>query len=320
MASAKRIICVGHAALDRIYRIEAFPPEPTKVRALEHVEAGGGMAANAAVAVARLGGKAELWSRTGDDAAGSAIRAGLRAEGVDVRYLQAFEGARSSTSAIIVDGQGERLIVGQRDAGMPSGTSWLPLERVREADAVLGDLRWLEGLRAVFSRARKEGVPTVLDADLGAREALVGILKLTDYAIFSAQALREFTPGGSDAERLAHVLSLGPRHAGVTLGSDGYSWQESGREAGRKAGHEPGRGDGSDGHVPAFRLSVTDTTGAGDAFHGAFALMVAEGGAAPAWARIAAAVAALKCTRLGSRAGLPTRAELDAFLSSNPPA
>ena len=53
MAEAKRIICVGHAALDRIYRIEAFPPQPTKVRALEHIEAGGGMAANAAVAIAR---------------------------------------------------------------------------------------------------------------------------------------------------------------------------------------------------------------------------------------------------------------------------
>ena len=67
MAEAKRIICVGHAALDRIYRIEAFPAFPTKVRALEHIEAGGGMAANAAVAIARLGGKAELWSRVGDD-------------------------------------------------------------------------------------------------------------------------------------------------------------------------------------------------------------------------------------------------------------
>ena len=207
MPSAKRIICVGHAALDRIYRIEAFPPEPTKVRALEHVETGGGMAANAAVAIARLGGKAELWSRTGDDAAGNAIRAGLKAERVDVRYVQGFDGARSSTSAIIVDGKGERLIVGQRDAGMPSGTSWLPLERIKEADAVLGDVRWLEGLRAVFGRARKEKVPTILDADLGAREALGGILTLTDYAIFSAPALREFAPGGTD-ERAARARAL----------------------------------------------------------------------------------------------------------------
>jgi sulfofructose kinase len=303
MASAKRIICVGHAALDRIYRIEAFPPEPTKVRALEHVECGGGMAANAAVAIARLGGKSELWSRTGDDGAGNAIRAGLKAERVDMRCVQGFEGARSSTSAIIVDGKGERLIVGQRDAGMPSGTSWLPLERIREADAVLGDVRWLEGLRTVFTRARKEKVPTILDADLGAREALGGILKLTDYAIFCAPALREFAPTGSNADRLEHVLSLGPRHAGVTLGREGYLWRE--RE--------------ENGRLPGFSVSVTDTTGAGDAFHGAFALMVAEGRPVPECARIATAVAALKCTRLGSRAGLPTRDELDAFLASNPP-
>ena len=302
MASAKRIICVGHAALDRIYRIDAFPSEPTKVRALEHVEAGGGMAANAAAAIAKLGGKAELWSRTGDDAAGSAIRAGLKADKVDVRYVQAFDGARSSTSAIIVDGKGERLIVGQRDAGMPSGTSWLPLERIKEADAVLGDVRWLEGLRTVFARARKEKVPTVLDADLGAREALAGILALTDYAVFSAAALREFVPGGSNAERLERVLTLGPKHAGVTLGREGYQW---------RAGEESG-------HVPAFSVSVTDTTGAGDAFHGAFALMVAEGRPASECARVAAAVASLKCTRLGARAGLPTRSELDRFLSMQP--
>ena len=304
MPSAKRIICVGHAALDRIYRIEAFPPEPTKVRAIEHVEVGGGMAANAAVAIARLGGKAELWSRTGDDTAGSAIRAGLRAERVDVRYVQGFDGARSSTSAVIVDDGGERLIVGQRDAGMPSGTSWLPLERIKEANAVLGDVRWLEGVRAVFGRARKEKVATVLDGDLGAREALGGILKLTDYAIFCAPALREFAPGDSDAERLGYVLALGPKHVGVTQGREGYLWRE--RDAG--------------GHVPAFPVSVTDTTGAGDAFHGAFALMIAEGRPTMDCARAAAAVAALKCTRLGSRAGLPTRMELDAFLAAGQPA
>lgn len=303
MAAAKRIICVGHAALDRIYRIEAFPPHPTKVRALEHIEAGGGMAANAAVAIARLGGRSELWSRVGDDNAGSLIRAGLRAEHVDVRYVQSFEGARSSTSAIIVDDEGERLIVGQRDAGMPSGTSWLPLERVNEADAVLGDLRWLEGVRAVFVQARKANVPTVLDADLGAREAVVGLLKLTDYAIFSAPALREFAPAATDSERLEQVLSHGPKHAGVTLGAQGYAWREP----------------AGSGRIAAFPVAVTDTTGAGDAFHGTFTLMLAEGHAPAAGARLAAAAAALKCTRLGSRAGLPSRAELEAFEMGNSP-
>ena len=78
MAAPSTLICVGHAALDRIYRIDSFPPEPTKIRALEHIETGGGMAANAAVAAARLGAEVELWSRVGDDPAGVVIRNGLK--------------------------------------------------------------------------------------------------------------------------------------------------------------------------------------------------------------------------------------------------
>ena len=306
MPPPRRILCIGHSALDRIYRIEAFPPEPTKVRAIEHVESGGGMAANASVAIARLGGKAELWSRIGDDAAGQTIKAGLKAERVDVRYVQAFDDARSSTSAVIVDDRGERLIVGQRDTGMPSSTDWLPLERIGEMHAVLGDVRWLEGLRAVFSRARAEGVPTILDADLGAREVLPEILELADYAIFSRPALREFCGHPADAPDLGpaldRVLSLGPMHAGVTLGALGYRWQEKGA-----------LGDTLTGHVAAPTVDVIDTTGAGDAFHGAFALMLAEGHPTHLCAEVAVEVAARKCTRLGSRAGLPRRREVKAL-------
>jgi sulfofructose kinase len=298
MAAPRRIIAIGHAALDRIYRIEAFPAQPTKVRALEHVEVGGGMAANAAVAMARLGARVELWSRVGDDPAGQTIRGGLKAERVDVRYVQAFEGSRSSTSAIIVDGRGERLIVNQRDSGMPSSTAWLPLERVREAHAVLGDVRWLEGLRAVFARAREEGVPTVLDGDLGAREVMPELLKLTDYAIFSAPALRELIPDGDDEARLETILGHGVLHAGVTRGERGYLWRER----------------GAGGRIDSVQVDVIDTTGAGDAFHGAFAAMLAEGRPTPDCARIAAWAAAEKCTRLGGRAGLPDRAQLEAFL------
>lgn len=297
----KRIICIGHAALDRIYRIEAFPQSPSKVRAIEHVESGGGMAANAAATIARLGGKVELWSRTGDDDAGNKIRAGLKSAGVDVRSVQSFEDGRSSTSAIIVDDAGERLIVGARDINMPSGTSWLPLERISGAAAVLGDVRWLEGLRIGFHRARKEGIPTVLDADLGAREALGEVLALTDYAIFSAPALEDFAPQADMDARLQRVLELGARHAGVTLGAGGYRWADA---------------SGVGSH-PGFPVDVVDTTGAGDAFHGAFTLALVEGRPIEDCARFACAVAAMKCTRLGSRAGLPTRAQVESFLAVN---
>jgi sulfofructose kinase len=211
---AHHLIMVGHAALDRVYRVEAFPREPTKVRAIEAIEVGGGMAANAAVAAARLGAKVELWSRVGDDNAAAIIKAGLKAERVDIRAIESFEESRSSTSAIIVDDRGERLIVGMRDSTMPTGTSWLPLERLSQADVVLADLRWLEATRVVFEQARKSSITTVLDADLGAREALPELLELADYAIFSAPALREFERAGTTWIGWRRFRSAGPGMSG----------------------------------------------------------------------------------------------------------
>jgi sulfofructose kinase len=298
----KPIICVGHAALDYVYRIEAFPPEPTKVRSFEHIESGGGMAANAAATIARLGGEVELWSRTGGDSAGQRILCFLKADGVDTRYVRIFEHARSSTSAVIVDQGGERLIIGERDHAMPMVSSWLPLERIAGAAAVLSDLRWLEGTREAFREARARGVPTLLDADLGGGVGalLAEFLSLTDYAIFSGPALDIFAPDMDERAQLESVLALGVRHAGVTRGADGYTWLSK---------------SGSTGHQPGFAAEVVDTTGAGDAFHGAFAWALADGRPAGECARIAAAVAALKCRKLGARAGLPTRTELGEFLA-----
>jgi sulfofructose kinase len=297
----KPIICVGHAALDYVYRIEEFPPAPMKVRSLEHIESGGGMAANAAAAIAHLGGEVELWSRTGADSVGERIRALLIKEGVNVDYLRAHEGARSSTSAVIVDGKGERLIVGERDHAMSMDSSWLPLERIAGASAVVSDLRWLEGTRDAFKEARGKGVPTLLDADLGGGGHLEEFLCLADYVIFSEPALATFAPGLDEGEALQGVLALGATHVGVTRGAQGYVWRDR---------------NGASGRQPAFEVESVDSTGAGDAFHGAFAWALAGGRAAAECARIAAAVSALKCRRLGARAGLPTAAELQSFLSA----
>lgn len=298
----KPIICVGHAAIDHVYRIEAFPPRPTKVRSLEHIESGGGMAANAAATIGRLGGVVELWSRTGADPAGARVREFLQEDGVDVSYVRTFEGSRTATTAVIVDGRGERLIVGERDHAMSMEAEWLPLSRIKDAAAVFSDLRWLEGTRSAFTEARAHRVPTLVDVDLGGGGGeLDAFLGLADYAIFSEPAFDAFVPTASDTERFARAFELGVRHVGVTRGDKGYSWAEVG---------------GASGHQPAFPAEVVDSTGAGDAFHGAFAWALSAGRTTPECARIAAAAAALKCRRLGARAGLPTREELEAFLAA----
>lgn len=295
----KPIIVVGHTALDRVYRIDAFPARPTKVRALDHREEGGGSAANAAAAVAVLGGAVRLWSRVGDDNPGEKARRALARAGVDVGALITCAGAKTPTAAVIVDAKGERLVVSEDDHVLPMEADWLPLSEVAQAGAVLSDLSWLEGTRAAFAAARACRIPTLVDVDLGGGILLERVVDLTDYAIFSGPAFERFVPGADDAARLDALIGMGVRHAGVTRGARGYAWKAR---------------DGTQGLQDAFKVPVVDTTGAGDAFHGVFALALAAGLDAAVCARAAAAVAALKCRRLGARAGLPTAAELDAFL------
>jgi sulfofructose kinase len=208
-------------------------------------------------------------------------------------------GARTPTAAVIVDAKGERLVVSEDDHVLPMDAGWLPLAGIASAGAVLSDLSWLEGTRAAFAAARAEGVPTLIDVDLGGGILFERVADLTDYAIFSAPAFETFVVGADDEARFDALIARGARHAGVTRGASGYAWKTR---------------DGSLGMQPAFKVPVVDTTGAGDAFHGIFALGVASGLADAACALAASAAAALKCRRLGARAGLPTAMELDAFL------
>lgn len=301
MPEPAAIICLGHAALDRIYRIGVFPPTPQKIIADSAVEVGGGMASNAAVAAARLGGRVALCSRIGDDLTGQAIRDELQREGVDTTQLRAFGGGVTSSSAVIVDARGERLLVNHRGAGIPDTADWLDLSRVRDARVVMADMRWPTGALALFQAARAAGVPTVLDADMGAPAALPALLAAADYALFSAPGLAEFAPG-DQAAGLALARRLGPRHAGVTQGAQGYFWLD----------------DSGQHHRPAFPITPVDTSGAGDAFHGGFAWAMAEGHDIESSITIGQAVAALKCRQPGNRRGLPTCAELSAFRSAQP--
>jgi sulfofructose kinase len=297
--SGKHIIAVGHAALDYVYRIDKIPSSATKLRATDHVTSGGGMAANAAATIARLGGHVSLWARVGDDAPGGIIRHQLRTAGVGTSHVRAIDGASSATAAVIVDKRGERLVVSEDDHEFPLAADWLPIAHVETADVVLSDLTWLEGTVAAFRAARDHGVPTVLDIDLNSGQLLDKVIGLADYAIFSAPAFKQFTHGGSDEQRLSHLVQSGIRHAGVTRGADGYLWAAR---------------NGEKGLQPAFPIEVVDTTGAGDAFHGAFAWCVSEGAGDAECARFASAVAALSCTGLGARGKLPTKDEVEFFL------
>lgn len=279
------VICLGLTALDHVWTISNLPEGIGKHRATDFGSAGGGMAATAAVAIALLGGRAHFWGRAGQDAAGHAMQRELALEGVDIQHLRLFRAARSSVSGVLVDAEGERLIVNFRGSGLPEGADWLP-DDPGDAGAVLADPRWPEGAVHLFTLARARGIPTVLDADVADAQVFHQLLPLTDHAIFSEQALREFA--GCD-DPLSAIAAHGCKVAAVTGGAEGVRWLEDGRLH----------------HHPAFAVDVVDTTGAGDVFHGAWAMAIAAGADTTSAAGFASAAAALKCTRPGGRAGIP---------------
>ena len=295
-AGNTQVICLGLSALDQIWRVPAFfSGGSAKIRSFEYTTMGGGMAATAAVTIARLGGIAAFWGRGGDDAAGHEMRRALADEGVDVSQFRLFADGQSSVSGVLVDSAGERQIVNFRGT-FPERADWLALGEVETASAVLADPRWLEGAVALFKAARGKAVPTVLDADVADAEVFETLLPLTDHAIFSEPALAGFA-GSTNDGALACVADFGCGVAAVTRGADGVAWLAN------DVVHRQ----------PACAVDATDTTGAGDVFHGAYAFAIGARLEVSDAMAFAAAAAALKCTRPGGRAGIPTLEDCLAF-------
>jgi sulfofructose kinase len=295
-AGNTRVICLGLSALDQIWWVPAFfSGGSQKIKSLEYATIGGGMAATAAVTVARLGGSAAFWGRGGEDAAGREMRDALSERGVDVSQFRLFPDGQSSVSGILVDGSAERQIVNFRGR-FPEPADWLPLAEVDTASAVLADPRWMAGAAALFKAARAKAIPTILDAEVADPEVFETLLPLTDHAIFSEPALSGFA-GSVDAAALAGIARFGCGVAAVTSGADGVMWLEN----------------NTTHRHPAYAVEAIDTTGAGDVFHGAYALAIGAGLKAADAMSFAAAAAALKCTRPGGRAGIPTLEDCLAF-------
>ena len=162
----KNVICCGLAVLDHVFYLPEIPKTPIKSFATNYHPVGGGNAATAAVALSRAGGQAVFWGRLGDDQNGDLILSELETFGVDVGDVLRLPGVKSGVSSVLVDDAGERLITNYSDPKLITDANWLPLERLKESNAVLVDFRWHEGAIKTLRRARELGIPAVLDADL----------------------------------------------------------------------------------------------------------------------------------------------------------
>jgi sulfofructose kinase len=294
-----KVLCIGIAVLDYIYAVGTMPTRGEKYRAKDLAVVGGGIAANAAVAVARLGGEAELITRLGSDGTAREIVEELNRYGVRTDRSLRLWNKRSPVSAIFIDDEGERMIMSYADTTIPDSIEELPQVLPVGVNAVLGDTRWEAGALHLFRLARARGVPALLDGDRAPQDP--EILAAPTHIAFSAQGLRGLTGIDDLGEALARVAKGNTNWLAVTDGPNGVWWTEAGRIR----------------HEGAYRIKAVDTLGAGDTWHGAFALALAEGMAEAPAIRFASATAALKCLTFGGRAGIPDRASVEAFMKNN---
>jgi sugar/nucleoside kinase (ribokinase family) len=301
-AGAPRILCTGIAVLDEIFRVEEFPPADGKTQASEFVAVGGGCAANAAIAVARLGGRASfagpLGGPAGQEPISDRILAGLAPEGVDCAGCVRLDGVASAVSAIFVNARGERTIATYRDHRLDAVTPRDADTLAAATDTVLADNRFPNFALPICRSAQRRGVPVVLDADKPAQPD-DPLFAACSHIVFSAEGLRATMRTDDLAAALRQFGERTSAFIAVTNGPGPVLWRD-GVDAIRQ--------------LPVLRVIAVDTLAAGDVFHGAFALALIEGRGAEQALRFAAAAASLKCTRFGGSAAAPMRCEVDALL------
>lgn len=299
---APRVLCAGIIVLDEVFCVEEFPRADGKVQAKEFFAVNGGCAANAAVAIARLGGQALLAGPMGGppgaDENGDRVLAALARDKVDCSACQRTAGLATALSAIFINARGDRMIVTYRDQRVATAAPNDPEALVATADIVLVDNRFPDFVLPICAAARRRGLRVVLDGDRPTfdDDPLFG---LASHLIFSSECLRETTGVADLAEALMRIAEKTDAFLAVSNGPGDIIYLR----------------DGKPRRLPVFGIRAVDTLAAGDAFHGGFALALAEGRSEIEAMRFGAAVAGLKCTRLGGSAGMPARAEVEALLA-----
>ena len=296
-----RILCIGMPVRDLTFRIEELPERGFKVNASHFDEICGGNALNGAIGIARLGGRASICGPMGDagETTSRFIFEKMAEESIETKHLVHMPGLVTPISNIMIDPSGERTIVTFRDPEL-----WkvhLPDADTLLADcaAILTESRCAAFCTDLCAEARRRGIPVIVDVDraMSLRE---GLLNASSHLVFSSEPLQETAGVADDGEALKKIAKLTPSFLAGTRGAQGTIWLDE---------------QGTLQQTPAFPVHTVDTLGAGDVFHGAFALAITEKQDLRAALRFASAAAALKCTRFGGAFAAPQRAEVEALLS-----
>jgi ribokinase/sulfofructose kinase len=296
------LLAFGDPCMDLNLEVDQWPEAGGKVMARAAGHTAGGTTANAACALARLGGRAAVFGRIGADPFGELLRRSLREDGVDVEHLQVAPGLPTGLAVSLLPPGGDRgLVVAPMAAAPPP----FPAQRLHDAllqsRVVYAMPRDQAELSRISQLARGTRTRVALDLEpavAGDPQTLAQRLPFADVVFFNEAGFRAGTGEAPSAEGLRRLLAHGPSCVVVTLGAQGAMAVDRGGAV-RQA---------------AFDVPVRDTTGAGDAFNAAFVLAHLEGQPLAACLRFACAASSFVIAEVGARAGLPSRAAVDARL------
>ena len=286
------VLCLGHACCDLVFSVDHHPLADEKMTATGFSECGGGPAANAAVAVAKLGLRSAFSGYLGDDSQGESHYQELLQYGVNTQLIQRGK-SPTPISTILAKPNGERSLVNYKGSTKPLAAKSIDFSKIHPKVILFDGHQPHESL-ILLRKAKAKKIPTILDAG-SVHEGTLALMNKVDYLICSEKfALKKYQTLDEALEKLSKKNSA----VVITLGSKGLIW---------KRGLEGGSLD-------AYSVNAIDSTGAGDAFHGAFAVGLALN---KSWAEClvyASAAGALCCTEMGARLGLPSQEWLDNFL------
>lgn len=298
-----KVIGVGQCALDHIFLVDSFPLSDTKKEIIKWTVCGGGPVATALVSLSRLGVKCSFYGITGDDESGKKIKKSLKIEKVNTTGLIKKPRSHSQVAFIIVEKlSGKRTILWKRPSGKPLMPKDLPHNFLDNTDFLLLDGLMIEASLYAAKKAREKNISVMLDAGR-IRKGILNLASMCDYVVASEEFGRELAGVGyrnsfKPEKALLKMRSFGAKACTITLGDKGSI---------TLANNEIFQ-------IPAFKVNVVDTTGAGDVFHGGYIYGLLQKWDIKDVVRFATACASLKCRKLGGRTGISSLEEVEALL------
>src|SRR5262245_55063565 len=306
-ASSKPFDVVGFGlnSVDLVAVVAEYPHVNSKQRLQRFAHLPGGQMGTATATAARLGLRARYIGSFGDDALGAQSRESLTREGVDISAARTVAGSANQFAIVLVDARsGERTVLWDRDPGLRMDPSALPADAIRSGRMLMVDCHETAASAQAAKLARDVRIPTIADVER-VRPGIAELLQNLD-AIIMAEAFPADLTGHEEQGRALQTIArdFNAPFVCVTLGAEGSLAWCNGREI----------------RTPAFQVDCVDSTGAGDAFRGAFAAACLRHPHDDIETVLdyANAVAALNCRALGARGGLPMPAEVEALLAVRP--